>query len=798
MTVEHMWYGGKIVKALNYQKGGKNYKFEYDINSSGFKALHENAMICSEAVFDVVRDDDEDDYSPQPENIDDLKNDMTKPLLGESQQAKQKSPKKTKQRSEHDEEEQPIIWLDMPAIGDASESALIKFFQPIKDIAQTRNMYPIRKMRDSSFAKIPFNSSWKYALNIVDYKSHDSVNCIFIKGAPEKIWQLSSHILINDKVEPINEHWQKEFQRVNRVFGEGGERVLGFAKLHLPKSQFPADYQFTCKNVTEHNYPMNGFVFTGLVSLVDPPREAVPYSVLKCKTAGIKVIMVTGDQPVTAAAIARQVNIFGKNERTVNQVAEERGISLDAAFDKADALVIHGDLITKAIQEDELLPEEEQGKTVARWLEKPRIVFARTTPAQKLIIVKACQDQGHIVAVTGDGVNDSPAIKKADIGIAMGITGSDVAKDAADMVLLTDDFAAIITGIEEGRRIFDNLKKSIVYALTANIPELLPFLAFFIFRFPLPLSTFLMLCICIGTDIIPAISFASEEAELGIMTRPPRKKTEHMVTRKLMTAAYGIFGIFETLGGFLVYFVIMRDFGFPAVQLFGMATAVGFTPNPQDAYDTQAPFFGQTNQAFINYCNACWEDATQCDANKLSDTIVSSPDWLYNNNKDTDLRFFYLRCANDNGNKYVYSSIDFGDCHVLQMSPISNVPVCYTPDALKYAQTGFFFGIVIGQISNALNCKTRRHSFVFSGLRNFVLIFGFTTETALCLVLAYASPFNSALNTRPVFFLHFGLQAIPFTMYSLFFEETRKYLLRTIKSKDDPEKPNWIERNTMW
>merc|ERR1712070_575288 len=147
------------------------------------------------------------------------------------------------------------------------------------------------------------------------------------------------------------------------------------------------------------------------------------------------------------------------------------------------------------------------------------IVFARTSPQQKLIIVEGCQRLGQIVAVTGDGVNDSPALKKADIGVAMGIAGSDVSKQAADMILLDDNFASIVTGVEEGRLIFDNLKKSIAYTLTSNIPEISPFLFFIIFQVPLPLSTVLILCIDLGTDMVPAISFAYENPELDIMDR---------------------------------------------------------------------------------------------------------------------------------------------------------------------------------------------------------------------------------------------------------------------------------------
>ena len=199
------------------------------------------------------------------------------------------------------------------------------------------------------------------------------------------------------------------------------------------------------------------------------------------------------------------------------------------------------------------------------------IVFARTSPQQKLIIVEGCQRLGAIVAVTGDGVNDSPALKKADIGIAMGIAGSDVSKQAADMILLDDNFASIVTGVEEGRLIFDNLKKSIAYTLTSNIPEISPFLMFILANIPLPLGTVTILCIDLGTDMVPAISLAYEKAESDIMRRKPRDaKKDKLVNERLISISYGQIGMMQASAGFFAYFVIMAECGFLPFDLFGI------------------------------------------------------------------------------------------------------------------------------------------------------------------------------------------------------------------------------------
>merc|ERR1711937_187945 len=312
----------------------------------------------------------------------------------------------------------------------------------------------------------------------------------------------------------------------------------------------------------EANFPVDGLRFVGLMSMIDPPRAAVPDAVLKCRSAGIKVIMVTGDHPITAKAIARSVGIISDGTETVEDIATRKGIPVEEVNPReALAAVVHGgeikDLSEKAL--DEIL------------MYHTEIVFARTSPQQKLIIVEGCQRMGQIVAVTGDGVNDSPALKKADIGIAMGIAGSDVSKQAADMILLDDNFTSIVTGVEEGRLIFDNLKKSIAYTLTSNIPEISPFLAFILCDIPLPLGTVTILCIDLGTDLIPAISLAYEEAENDIMKRTPRDPLhDKLVNERLISMAYGQIGMLQALSGFVIYFVIMMENGFLPGRLFGI------------------------------------------------------------------------------------------------------------------------------------------------------------------------------------------------------------------------------------
>jgi len=501
MTVAHMWFDNKIHEAdTSEDQSGKGF----DKNAPGWAALQRVAMLCNRAEFKSGQSD--------------------------------------------------IPILKREVNGDASEAAILKCTE------LTHGKVLDYRAKNKKVCEIPFNSTNKFQVSVHENEdSSDKRFFLVMKGAPERILDRCSTIMVDGTERPMNDEWKDAFNNAYMSLGGLGERVLGFCDYVLPADKYPRGYPF---DSDEGNFPMEGLRFVGLMSMIDPPRAAVPDAVVKCRSAGIKVIMVTGDHPITAKAIAKSVGIISEGQETVEDIAERLGIDVSKVNPRdARAAVVHGgelkDMDEKQL--DELLMYHSE------------IVFARTSPQQKLIIVEGCQRMGAIVAVTGDGVNDSPALKKADIGVAMGIAGSDVSKQAADMILLDDNFASIVTGVEEGRLIFDNLKKSIAYTLTSNIPEISPFLLFILADVPLPLGTVTILCIDLGTDMVPAISMAYEQAESDIMKRQPRNPfTDKLVNERLISMAYGQIGMIQASAGFFVYFVIMAENGFWPSKLFGL------------------------------------------------------------------------------------------------------------------------------------------------------------------------------------------------------------------------------------
>ncbi len=335
------------------------------------------------------------------------------------------------------------------------------------------------------------------------------------KGAPEAVLPLCSRFLTNGKTVPLSRGVLERVLKAQEAMAEQGLRIIALA-YRLLKPQW------------QHEHLEEDLVFTGLVGLEDPPRPEVPEALRKCREAGIRVIMVTGDHPRTARAIARGIGLVqSDNPRMITgeQLRSLTTVQLQLALDV------------------------------------PEIIFARVSADQKMRIVEALKQKQHIVAVTGDGVNDAPALKSAHIGIAMGTIGTDVAKEAADMVLLDDNFASIVNAVEEGRAVFENIRKFLTYILAHNVPELIPYLAFVLFKIPLPLTPVQLLAIDMGTDSLTALGLGVERPNPQVMRRPPRPQHERLLNWPLALRAYLFLGLIEAAGSMAAFFFILYGGG---------------------------------------------------------------------------------------------------------------------------------------------------------------------------------------------------------------------------------------------
>ncbi|CAB4062745.1 ATP1A [Lepeophtheirus salmonis] len=378
----------------------------------------------------------------------------------------------------------------------------------------------VRKLRikHPKVAEIPFNNIIKFQLSIHEIEDYESRGGV---------------------VQNINEKMKEAFYYYLSELGGLGEKVVAVADYFLPPQQYPfGQYEFTTRGKV--NFPLKGFRLLGMMSMMDPPRPSVPDSISKCQAAGIKVIMVTGDNGFTARAIAKSVGILGYDENP----------------DVNTALMSYEQELSCLVSGDELdtMTDEE-------------------IESHKVALVEACQRLGAVVAVTGDGVNDAPALRKADVAIAMGYSGSDIAKECADIILLDDNFSSIVIAIEEGRIIYDNIKKACFYSLTSNIPQLGAFILFIIAQIPLPLGALGILVIDLGTDILPAISLAYEEEEVRMMAmkRGPRHPIhDDLLDEKLLFLSGGQMGLLQAAAGFFTYFVIMAENGFWPSTLLGI------------------------------------------------------------------------------------------------------------------------------------------------------------------------------------------------------------------------------------
>jgi len=313
---------------------------------------------------------------------------------------------------------------------------------------------------------------------------------VYTKGAPRIILDLCNRILIDDKVQDLGAEKIEWVESRIREFANEGLRVIAVAYKKLPSSQY-----------TKGDAVENGLILVGLAGMRDPPRIEVKDAVLEAKQAGIKTVIITGDYGPTAQVVAQEVGIV---EKQCCQVI--RGVDLD-------------DLSDEAVVEE---------------VKKGNVIFARVSPEQKLRIVEVLKESGEVVAVTGDGANDAPSLKEADIGVAMGFSGTDVAREAADIVLLDDSFASIVKAVESGRAIYENIRKFIVYVFSHNWAELIPFVLYAVLGIPLPLLVIQVLAIDLVIDVIPSLALSREPPEAGIMAEPPRSIKERLFTGKVL------------------------------------------------------------------------------------------------------------------------------------------------------------------------------------------------------------------------------------------------------------------------
>lgn len=341
---------------------------------------------------------------------------------------------------------------------------------------------------------------------------------LLCKGAPENVLPLCTRWRVDGASRELDAADRAAIASAQAELAAEGLRVLAFAQRRLDSGLPREDWE-------------RDLEFLGLVALQDPLRPEVPAAVAACRDAGVRVMMVTGDHPHTALAIARQAGLVGRDGATPPRVVLGEQL---AAMGPAPLQLL---------------------------LDSSEIVFARLAAEHKLLLVEALQRKREVVVVTGDGVNDGPALRRADLGIAMGRDGSDVAREAAGLVLLDDNFATLAAAIEEGRAVYENLRKFLTYILTSNIPEVVPYLAFVMLGVPLPLTVIQILAVDLGTDLLPALALGMERPTPELMKRPPRPRDESLLDTATLLRAYAWLGPLQALASMAVYFVVLQAGG---------------------------------------------------------------------------------------------------------------------------------------------------------------------------------------------------------------------------------------------
>jgi magnesium-transporting ATPase (P-type) len=381
------------------------------------------------------------------------------------------------------------------AIGDSTEAAIL--------VAAEKIGLSSEALKSSErLTELPFDSVRK-RMSTIQQIDGKSIACV--KGALNELLHFCTEIYWRGKAISITDEHRQIIQKAHDELAHKGLRVLAVANREIDSKEKPTNGEWRTSEIER------GLTFLGLLAMEDPPRPEVKEAIRLCREAGIRVAMVTGDDGLTAAAIGREIGLHKETPRIIT------GRELDSTDEIALTKILAG----------------------------KNFLFARVAPEHKLRLVATCQKLGETVAVTGDGVNDAPALRKADIGVAMGVTGTDVAREASDMVLTDDNFASIVHAIREGRAVFDNIRKFVGYVFVSNAAEMMPFVIMVLFGVPLPLTIMQVLAVDVGTDLFPALALGAEKPEPDVMNRPPRKRKEGLLNYSTLIRSYAWLGMIE-------------------------------------------------------------------------------------------------------------------------------------------------------------------------------------------------------------------------------------------------------------
>ena len=396
--LSHVWYDGKLVKATNIQKVTSDKPIEYDVNNATFKVLMEDGCLATEAIFD---------NSIPIDTIDMLR------MKYKDEAAFQSNYKKESEKLES----KP--WDERPVIGDAMETVLIKFIQPIVDIMKTRSAFPVVRNEDGSYGIIPYNNALKYNLSICSSPQKEFNHAIIVKGQVNKILSMCDSLLLGGKAETLDAEWKRRLNETVENLQSRGEVVIAFARKYLPAEKYSQNYQYNVRNPLETNYPVTEYTLSGLFTIKKSPPSNLKDQISKCIAGGIKVVLFGSENPLFASAAAHDLGIFDPSIKVMHQTKSD-------STETAEAMLISGDAL--------------KTESLSKWISASRLVFAGLQYGDDVKeLVYQLRKQGQIVTLIDSDSRDISAMKEANVTVVNGIICSDIVKDVSQMVRLRND-----------------------------------------------------------------------------------------------------------------------------------------------------------------------------------------------------------------------------------------------------------------------------------------------------------------------------------------------------------------------